>query len=85
MTKKPTGADDKVKAADGNGTPARAKAARIRDGRAPTAGPWDVPWHRKEDAAGWETTYRGAGRSRPGARPATVVRAGSVAPDGRAA
>jgi hypothetical protein len=27
-------------------------------------GPWDAPWHRKEDSAGWETVYRGAGRRR---------------------
>jgi hypothetical protein len=28
------------------------------------AGAWDRPWDRKEDAAGWETVYRGTGQRR---------------------
>lgn len=30
-----------------------------------TPGPWDAPWHRKGDATGWETVYRGTGQRRP--------------------
>lgn len=28
-------------------------------------GAWDAPWERREDAAGWETVYRGRGQRRP--------------------
>ena len=27
-------------------------------------GAWDAPWHRTEDANGWETVYRGTGQHR---------------------
>jgi hypothetical protein len=27
-------------------------------------GSWDAPWQKPDDAAGWETTYRGSGQAR---------------------
>lgn len=46
--------------------PKKGASARPLPAGAPGAqpGPWDAPWHRKEDATGWETVYRGTGRRR---------------------
>jgi hypothetical protein len=51
-----------------------AKAAKGREKTSPgiadvsatpvRPGPWDAPWHRKEDSTGWETVYRGTGQRR---------------------
>jgi hypothetical protein len=51
------------------GSPKRAVATQDGDASATSTapgqpGPWDAPWHRKEDATGWETVYRGTGQRR---------------------
>lgn len=42
-----------------------ARAERDVAATTATSGAWDAPWHRKEDATGWETVYRGTGQRRP--------------------
>ncbi|MBI3969876.1 MAG: hypothetical protein HY332_01185 [Chloroflexi bacterium] len=46
-------------------TSAAEKATPAKPGRkAAQPGPWDAPWHHKEDSTGWETVYRGTGQRR---------------------